>query len=263
MSAAESTSLPLEDVRRVFRIVAECRERGDDWRSWRECLLTRAVELLGARVGLSDEVPVVPWEEYPGPPRVQYGWDSEEEAQRCHEYWAESGSELTLRASLALGPLATFTREPFIDDDEWYSLPEVQEVLQTSNVDAPILSRRLCGELPGWGDGLVIFYPWGGRQPDERDRQVLSLLHDEIAALIGGPLAARGEPAPSDLSPRKQQVLECMLMGATDQHIADALGLSRPTASEHAGAILRHFEVKTRAELLASFLQRHRPPRDN
>lgn len=225
-------------------------------------MLERAVELLGARVGLCDEVPVVPWEENPGPPRVQFGWASEDQAKRCHEYWAKSGSELTLRASQVLGPLATFTRQPFIDDDEWYSLPEVQEVFRPSNLDNPILSRRLCGGLPGWGDGLMVLFPWEGRQPTERDRQLLELLHDEIAPLVGGSLAACGEPAPSDLPTRKQQVLECMLMGATDQQIADALKLSRPTASEHVGAILRHFGVSRRAELLAAFLRRYRPTRE-
>lgn len=220
------------------------------------------MELVGARVGLCDEVPLAPWAENPGPPRVQHGWASDEEANRCLEYWASSGSELTLRASQALGPLATFTRAPFFGDDEWYALPEVQDVFRPSNIDGPILSRRLCGELPGWGDGLVILFPWGDRQPDERDRQLLSLLHDEIAPLIGGPLAARGDPAPSDLSPRKQQVLECILIGATDQQIAGALRLSRPTASEYVGEILRHFEVGSRAELLAAFLGRYRQARD-
>jgi DNA-binding CsgD family transcriptional regulator len=256
----KSQSLSVEDAREVFRVVAECRELGDDWKRWRQHLLMRAVELVGARVGLGGEVPVISWTESVGQPQAQYGWACDEEAEQCREYWERGGGELGIRAAQRLGPIATFTRQQFLDDDEWYALPEMEEVFRPANIDGPILSRRLCGNLPGWGDGLVVLYGWSDRQPTERDRVVLELLHDEIAPLIGGPLAARGEPAPSDLPPRKRQVLECLLMGATDKQIAKALRLSRPTVSEYVSAILKHFEAPSRAELIAAFLQRHRPP---
>lgn len=90
---------------------------------------------------------------------------------------------------------------------------------------------------------------------------LLQLLHDEIAPLIGGALAALGEPAPSDLSSRNQQVLECLLMGATDKQIASSLKLTRPTVSEYVSDILRHFEVSSRTELMGAFLKRYRPTR--
>lgn len=256
------SELPLEDVTQVFHIVAECRELGDDSLRWRGHLLTQAVALLGARVGLSGEVPIIRWNDFARPPQVQHGWDTEDESRRCLAMFErdQASNPLFVRAAEALGPVATFTRQAFVSDDEWYALPAIQNVMRPANIDGTIQSGRLCGDLPGWADGLVVFFAWGGRQPTEHDRQLLELLHNEIAPLVGGPLAARGEPAPSDLPPRKRQVLECLLLGATDKQIAKSLKISRPTVSEYVGEVLRHFDVKSRAELVAAFLARHRPP---
>jgi DNA-binding CsgD family transcriptional regulator len=255
-------SLPLDDVRQVFHIVTECRALGDDSFRWRQHMLVRATELIGARVGLSGEAPSVPFAEYCGVVQVQFGWANEAEAQRCHEFWSTKlpSSSFVQRATADIGPVATFTRQPYLGDDEWYALPEVQEVLRPSNVDGMIISRRLCGNLPGWGDGLMLLFAWE-QQPSERDRQLVQLLHDEVAPLVGGPLATRAEAAPSDLPHRKQQILEWLLLGATDKQIAASLHIARPTASEYVSDVLRHFNVKSRTELLAAFLKRYRPSR--
>jgi DNA-binding CsgD family transcriptional regulator len=63
----------------------------------------------------------------------------------------------------------------------------------------------------------------------------------------GPPAAATAAPpaAPS-LTPRERDVLALLAEGRSDQAIAEALSISRKTASNHVAAILRKLGVETR-----------------
>jgi DNA-binding NarL/FixJ family response regulator len=67
------------------------------------------------------------------------------------------------------------------------------------------------------------------------------------------------EPSPVELPPRLQQVLRCLLEGDSNKQVARRLGLSRDTVKEYVGRIFRHFDVQSRAELLARWIQRSEP----
>ncbi|MDP9370847.1 MAG: LuxR C-terminal-related transcriptional regulator, partial [Chloroflexota bacterium] len=53
--------------------------------------------------------------------------------------------------------------------------------------------------------------------------------------------------APLGLTPREIEVLRLLTRGDTDQHIADALFISKRTASTHVGNILAKLDVESRA----------------
>jgi len=246
----------------VFEIVGQCRELGDDPLLWRSHLNEAVARLVGARVAFCGEVKA---HQAHSTPQLEYGWEGDQ-AQVWYDCLREriGKDELIWQRMQGEGGRlqATVRRCDYVPDRPWYLQDYVQEGFRGADVDRLILSDRSCsGHVPTI-DYLVFFRAWGEKRFSQRECRLVGLLHDEIAPLIGGPLAARGEPVPSDLPPRKQQVLECLLMGATDKQIAKALHLSRPTVSEYVGEVLRHFGVASRAELVAAFLKRYRQPRD-
>jgi DNA-binding NarL/FixJ family response regulator len=71
--------------------------------------------------------------------------------------------------------------------------------------------------------------------------------------------AEKTNPATTDslpnLSPRMQQTLERLLAGDSEKQIAHRLGVSRNTIHVYVKALYRGFEVNSRGELLARFVQ--------
>jgi DNA-binding NarL/FixJ family response regulator len=60
---------------------------------------------------------------------------------------------------------------------------------------------------------------------------------------------------PQRLSRREREVIELVAAGMTDQQIADALFISRRTASRHVAAILQKLEVPTRSAAAAAAIR--------
>ncbi|VGO09645.1 Transcriptional regulator, LuxR family [plant metagenome] len=73
-----------------------------------------------------------------------------------------------------------------------------------------------------------------------------------LACGDGSPAAA-SPLATHGLTARQAQVLGMMLRGESNKRIAEALCLSEPTVKEHVSAILRRFDVSSRAQVLALF----------
>jgi DNA-binding CsgD family transcriptional regulator len=57
------------------------------------------------------------------------------------------------------------------------------------------------------------------------------------------------------LSPREREVLLYLLEGDSRKQIAQRLGLSHHTVADHMKSIYKHFDVNSRAELLALFMR--------
>ena len=88
-----------------------------------------------------------------------------------------------------------------------------------------------------------------------RARAVVRESQAIVAPLIGGPLARFTEPAPSNLTPRRREVLRCLLEGDGDKQIAARLGMSQHTVNTHTKTIYHHFTVQSH-ELLARWISR-------
>jgi DNA-binding NarL/FixJ family response regulator len=67
--------------------------------------------------------------------------------------------------------------------------------------------------------------------------------------------AAEQADRPRDLPPRLQRTLEQLLRGVGERQAAENLGLSRHTVHEYVTELLRRFNVRSRAELLATCLR--------
>jgi excisionase family DNA binding protein len=76
-----------------------------------------------------------------------------------------------------------------------------------------------------------------------------------IADMLGAlaePEAAGAGPAASGLSPREREVLRLLAAGQTDRQIADALFITRRTASKHVSAVLAKLGVASRTAAAAA-----------
>lgn len=109
------------------------------------------------------------------------------------------------------------------------------------------------------------------RQPPGEVSLRLSALHEASAAsrrrlvaefcrFLAGPGAARLEktdPSPAQGLPRRlAQTFERLLAGDSEKQVAARLGLSPHTIHVYVKALYKHFNVTTRAELLARYIRR-------
>jgi DNA-binding NarL/FixJ family response regulator len=70
-------------------------------------------------------------------------------------------------------------------------------------------------------------------------------------------LVSAGDPfSPTRLPPRVRQTLQCLLDGDSEKQAAARMGLSGTTVHQYVKALYRHYQVESRAELLARVLRR-------
>ena len=101
----------------------------------------------------------------------------------------------------------------------------------------------------------------------ERKRRLVADLCRILGEQLGDGYAApaedgngtgNGATAPAvALSPRMRQTLERLLAGDSEKEIAARLGVSRHTVHVYVKTLYRKFDVCSRGELLARFVQRH------
>lgn len=91
----------------------------------------------------------------------------------------------------------------------------------------------------------------------EQRRQIIADLCRMIGTNLGPPQNDQSAKATAlpNLSPRMQQTLERLLVGDSEKQIAARLGLSRHTVHVYVKALYRGFNVSSRGELLACFVQ--------
>jgi len=258
---SQANALRAADVRAAFRLVGECRERGDDPVLWRRHLLAGLTRLTSGCFGVAAEIG-------DGTQRSRYDLGAV-------DLGADSGFNRTgwLRALAEFATDAFFNplmnayfdrgiaggvlpRADLVPDKEWYPSFYFQAFRRTLGADASILCLR---SIPGTRDdycGLYLLRPIGERDFTGRQRAIAAETMAMIAPLIGASLARFGEPSPSELPSRPRQVLRRLLEGDTDKQVAARLDLTRHTVNQYAKLLFRHFGVRSRAELLARWVRR-------
>src|SRR5262249_26992745 len=152
----------------------------------------------------------------------------------------------------------TRRREQLLDNRVWLRSAFYNHVLRPFGLAEGTLSRFPLAS--GWVFVVAMIHPLDTPPAGRRESRIMHLTLAEIEFLYGTALATAGDPTPSALPPRQRQVLARLLEGDSEKQIAALLGLSPDTVHEYVKAVYRHFEVNTRAELLAYFLRCHRSP---
>ncbi|MCP3100044.1 LuxR C-terminal-related transcriptional regulator [Myxococcus sp. K15C18031901] len=165
-----------------------------------------------------------------------------------------------MRRRPAPGSVVTAMRRDLVGDRAWYSAPYVEHHLLPTGLDDSVYSGR-WSERPGVVQGIGIHRGRSGRRFDAAERELLNLFHSECWALLG-PVEQDGDRPQADrLSPRERQTLTLLLQGLGDKDIAARMEISRFTVNQYTKSLYKHFGVRSRAALLALFLERmHKGP---
>jgi len=258
-----SRHLRFEDVRRVFRLLGECRELGNSAIPWKRHAMEGLCHLMGAKSGAIMEFP---WQRprLPGALAqvVAVGFNSKQRAiilEWFRTAWPKDLGPFFTATQQLTDLVVTRARTQLVDDRSWYKSSEYdvrKEVGCDHNIHS--LCQTADNEMTNF---IGLDRAAGDRDFSPRERRLLHLFQEELRLLIGPVLAPASEPDPMQLSPRLRQTLDCLLDGDSEKQAALRLGLSPMTIHEYVTTLYRYFQVNSRAELLAAFLKRDRNKR--
>jgi DNA-binding NarL/FixJ family response regulator len=275
-----------EDVLGVIRLVREVCDRWDDPRNWRDCLLRGACQLINGHVGtiMADyygergwfgDLTVIAAVGIPKTMEEDYRTAVAQQGQRRFEEVAQNNPAVglivqTVRrqgwATMAGNQVAAelarsaSASEP-ISVETTKSASDIQELRQHIDCDDCVVSVRIV-DVPRRPEVITIERPHGAALFVEREIALLRLLHDEIAPLVGVRLATEEHVSRDGLSKRLRETLALLLDGHSEKQVAHQLKLGMPTIHDYVTMLYEHFQVTSRAELLAYFIRRIPMPRD-
>jgi DNA-binding CsgD family transcriptional regulator len=262
---ADSTTINIEDVRAITRLIGECRELGDDSLVWRQHFLASLGQLIGAELLLGGEVGGVLSGDLRIPGGTAWGFEHGFKLEgylALGEIFAEGPMKSELFAAQVNGVIANqgqgsiYAREQVLSDREWDRAYDYRRISFSLGTDDCLHSLQPTERAADSFDSISICRAPGRRKFGEREVALVKLVHQEIARMVGGALAEYHEPSPSQLPPRVRQVLRCLLEGDGDKQIAARLELSPYTVNQYTKHIFQHFKVNSRPELLARWVRR-------
>jgi DNA-binding NarL/FixJ family response regulator len=151
--------------------------------------------------------------------------------------------------------LITRTRRQLVPDAVWYGSDSFQQYRKAAGVDHALLSvLRVSNQ--GATSVVAVTRRLGERDFSPREIRLLNFFHAELGHLIGGPLVSATDPSVGQLSRRLRETLTCLLEGDSEKQVAARLGLSNATVHQYVTTLYRHFDVQSRAQLLAHVIRR-------
>ena len=257
--------LSLEDISAVIEVVLQVCDRWDDPRAWREHLLTGACHLLDGNVGTMFDAGTTVPDRIDGV-RALAAVGLPEPIRKSIFDPAIAGANG--RESSSVMPWNTRSMETF-QQQGWftYSRDEITDLATYRSSDMYQNFRRLADcddfvwsgrgvDLPRRVEVLQVDRPHGARPFGWREVAILKLLHDKIAPLVGVRLATEEHLCRDGLSRRLRETLSILLEGASEKEVQQRLGLSPRTVHQYVQMLYKHFQVSSRAELLAYFIRR-------
>ena len=254
-----SRRLRYRDLRSIYRLIGECRDLGDDSAVWRRHMVGGLCRLVGAEAGCGTElrgfwlgrpvtlqtVPVLAADDLEDSKELLIGQD----LAKTPEF----------RAICRLGRRRLITRT------------RVELGVPDVGADEPGMAQVVCDSLsslytlrefpepppdqPRTVNAVLLNRAWMERPFDDRERLLVHWFHHEIGPLIGRYLAPAGSAGASEMPPRLQEVLECLLEGEGEKQAARKLGVTPATFHQYAKAVYRHFGIHSRAELMARWVR--------
>ncbi|HEY7388072.1 MAG TPA: LuxR C-terminal-related transcriptional regulator [Bryobacteraceae bacterium] len=253
--------IALPDAHQAFEILGECRELWADPREWRRHLLRRLAELTHCRVAfcleLADEGGRI------GDHLLSaedVGWETGRERRILVEgltevplsfslLWNAFASALTSRREL------TALQPALIDQRRWQASEMYDRYIRPTRIGEGLMSAIRIERSETW-DHWCICNDRGDPPPGPRERQLVALIHEQIARMYGRELTTWRDRSLKGLTPRRREVLRLLLDGRPEKEIAWAMGRTQPAIHEHIEYLYRHFGVNSRAQLAAYFLRR-------
>ena len=255
---AKSDLLRVQDVRDAYRLIGECRDLGRDPGLWHPRMLEGLCELIGVAVAVGGEGRWLrPRPSIEVISTFEVGFDS-----RAHDLYMAyhrevgPGGDPIFRALRHLrGRHVVRTRRDIVSDASWYGSTTWNDFHRPIHIDDQLTSVYQVGDT-GAIHVIALHRAANERDFSPRQQRLLSFFHTELGSLISRSLVSEAEPRADTLSPRLRQTLACLLEGDSEKQIASRLRVSQATTHEYVTALYRHFDVRSRAQLMAHAMKR-------
>jgi DNA-binding CsgD family transcriptional regulator len=246
-----------QDVRRLFRLIEECRELRAGGEPVTSHFIKGLAVLTRSSVGIQANAAVGGLN---APPRIleinDYGWSTASDRDRVYQFvtnTALGADPLQAAVFTSNAPIVTLTRADAMSNSAWTMTEARNDVHRPSGIDDSLLS--LCRRSERDVRVLVFKRSWGEPPYVDEDRALVDLAHHECGWVFDGAPAASMALA-GDFTPRERETLELLFTGASEKSVAASLGLSPHTVHDYVKAIYRKIGVASRAELMALGLGR-------
>jgi DNA-binding CsgD family transcriptional regulator len=263
----------VDEVSNVIRLVREVCDLWDDPRAWREHLLAGTCRLIDGHMGmmLADNnnengyfgrLMVIADYGVPAPMRPLLQQTVSQADQRSFDDVSENLSPgmSDLYALMVKQGWATVAASQFHDEAKYHASPIYQNMRKPLDCDDSLVSIRIV-DVPRRPEAMSIDRRHGAAPFGEREVALLKLIHDEIAPLVGVRLATEDHICRDGLSKRLRETLTLLLEGQSEKQVASSLQLGTRTIHDYVTRLYEHFQVTSRAELLAYFIRRTPVPR--
>ncbi|MFT3786165.1 MAG: helix-turn-helix transcriptional regulator [Tepidisphaeraceae bacterium] len=236
---SDRAPLKLNDVRKVFRLIAEIRRRGDEPNDWRPLLVRGVQSIFRAELVVSSELYVEPtatpgaWDVF------DIGWG----ADTTGEPWRiESKSRETDPKCYDIIVRGT-------DPAEKRAAIELTRKLHPGT--SFILSSQPLPHIHAI-DQLGIHRGHGEERFTGSDHRLAQLLHYELGRFWRADVLSRTRDPNRSLAPRLRQTLDLLVRGSSEKQIALELTISPHTVHNYVKALHARFNVCSRGELIAA-----------
>jgi DNA-binding CsgD family transcriptional regulator len=263
-----SLELTSDEISGVIRVVGEVCDRWDDPRAWREHLLRGACGLLGGNVGtILTEEDGKPGQfgklvvnSIVGVPAAQRALVEPAFSQLDRRDYEDVSQHVMPGLTVLYGQIvrqgwATASRDQVTDAASYHRAPYYLGFRRQIDCDDYVVSIRIV-DLPRRPEAISVDRPHGAPPFGSREVAILKLLHDQVAPLVGVRLATEAHFCRDGLSKRLRETLSLLLEGHGEKQVGRILGLSPRTVHDYVTMLYAHFEVSSRAELLAYFIRR-------
>jgi DNA-binding CsgD family transcriptional regulator len=262
----------MDEVSDVIRLVREVSDLWDDPSTWRAHLLQGACRLLNGHVGvmMADYRPEQGWfgslqvisvVGLPAPMEAMYRSAVSQMSQRRFDDVAEEEPDTgVIIEQLRRQGWATVAGNQLADEATRHATPMYLSLHKQIDCDDHVTSIRLV-DVPRRPEAISVERPHGAPEFGSREVTLMKLLHDEIAPLIGVRLTTEEHLSRDGLSKRLRETLSFLLEGQSEKQVATSLNLGTRTIHDYVMRLYQHFEVSSRAELLAYFVRRTPVPR--
>jgi len=249
----DASELSADDCRRIFRLVHELCELGNDPVQWNTHLVQSVGALVDAPVTgacvIASDLDPARWEAIL---MVKHYID---------DAWTQYIDQADVRDNPLTPPIMsrlgtdwTCTRRELADDAAWYGSPFYERVAAAAGTDDNITSHVCVRALRRIHQISVMRRP-GEAYFGARETAVIRFLHAELAHLWRKPEAVEIDTLPK----RLLETVAGMRRGLSRKEIATDLDISPHTVHTYERQLFDRFAVTSRGELLARLARAIRP----
>jgi DNA-binding NarL/FixJ family response regulator len=249
-----------EDARAIVRLAGEVCEIKNAKEDPTTHLLRSLSAITRSEVAIAFAACVRAGEAYQVSRAIDFGWQSQRDRARVFDYCLSlklSDDVLVSEAMRRAAPVSTVVRSEVMLNREWHRTVLYNEVYVPSGIEDSLVSVLKMNDQ---GDIRTLIFkrsPKSGAY-SARERDLLDIFLSECRWLYSQPISAAVPIAAARLekfSRREREVLEILLTGAPEKHVASLLGVSRNTAHQYVKSIYRKLSVTSRPQLMAEMAE--------